>query len=209
VTIHRYRLPAGRRVATLVAAALLAACSAEPAARPSGSSAPGPRPPPPAAAGFVRTCESSVYGELDDGWRKQSLVVGPLAFVYLEEAAEWPPGNLRRHGNGYYGQKVLVAVDNGATVTVTVPAADRARLSLLYDPATWKDSGRYQVADGDPAVTFQSCEAAEHPYGADHTQFNGGFVVAGPGCASLEVSTPAWRTPRRVTVSFAAGRCRS
>jgi hypothetical protein len=72
-----------------------------------------------------------------------------------------------------------------------------------------KEDKRYRIADGDTAVTFQSCPPAQTPLGADGTQFNGGFLVAGPRCATLEVSTPQWRAPRRVTVSFGAGRCRA
>jgi len=56
-------------------------------------------------------------------------------------------------------------------------------------------------------VTFRSCPPEQTPPGAGGTQFNGGFLVAGARCATLEVSTPQWRTPRRVTVSFGAGRC--
>lgn len=95
-----------------------------------------------------------------------------------------------------------------SAVTLTVPAAERRHLALLYDPAAWKADNRYRLADGDTAVTFRSCPPEQTPPGTDGTQFNGGFLVAGPRCATLEVSTPAWRTPRQVTVSFGAGRCR-
>jgi hypothetical protein len=57
-------------------------------------------------------------------------------------------------------------------------------------------------------VTFEACRPSEHPFGAEDTQFNGGFVVAGPRCATLEVSTARWAKPRRVRVSFGAGHCR-
>jgi len=166
----------------------------------------------PAAAGpagaFVRTCESSVCGDLGDGWRKQSVVVGPLAFVALRHAATQPAADFRRRGGSYQGLKVLAVVEAGATVTLTVPATERRHLSLLYDPAAWKEDNRYRIADGDTAVTFQSCPPEQTPFGADGTQFNGGLLVAGSRCATLEVSTPVWRTPQRVTVSIGAGRCR-
>jgi hypothetical protein len=200
----------------------LAACTAEgPAGRAAGATAAPAAPttaattPPPAgqpasrsARPFVRTCESSVYGDLGDGWRKQSVVVGPLAFVALRYAATQPSADFRRRGGHYQGLKVLAVVEAGATVTLTVPAAERRHLALLYDPAAWKEDNRYRLGDGDTAVTFQSCPPEQTPPGADGTQFNGGFLVAGARCATLEVATPAWRTPRRVTVSFGAGRCR-
>jgi len=198
----------------------LAACTAE---EPAGSTAAPPAPTtvastrPPAgqhasrsarpAGAFVRTCESSVYGDLGDGWRTQSVVVGPLAFVALRAAATQPAVDFRRWGGRYQGLKALAVVKAGTTVTLTVPATERRHLSLLYDPADWKENNQYRLGDGDTAVTFQSCQPEQTPLGADGTHFNGGFLVAGARCATLEVSTPQWRTPRRVTVSFGAGRC--
>jgi hypothetical protein len=210
---RRHRARPDRLVAALVAAGLAGACTAAPASRPGGSSSEPPavaptRLPPP--AGVVRTCESSVYGELEPGWRRDSVVAGPLAFVSLRQAATWPADQLRKRSGGYPGQKVLAVVETGATVTVTVPAAERRHLALLYDPSAWAPGDNlYQVADGDPVVTFEGCRAGESPYGADTTQFNGGFVVVGARCATLEVSTPTSSRPRRVPISFGAGRCRS
>jgi hypothetical protein len=195
----------------------LAACTAEePAGRAAGPTAPPAaattaattRPPPGPPGAFVRTCESSVYGDLGDGWRAQSVVVGPLAFVALRYAATQPAADFRRRGGGYQGLKALAVVAAGATVTLTVPPAERRHLALLYDPAAWKEDNHYRLGDGDTAVTFQSCPPEQTPPGADGTQFNGGFLVAGARCATLEVSTPAWRAPWRVTVSFGAGRGR-
>jgi hypothetical protein len=195
----------------------LAACTAEePAGRAAGpAAAPAApttvattRPPAGPAGAFVRTCESSVYGDLGDGWRTRSVVVGPLAFVALRDAATQPASDFRRRDGRYQGLKALAVVEAGAIVTVTVPAAERRHLALLYDPAAWREDNRYRIADGDTAVTFRSCPPAQTPPGAGGTQFNGGFLVDGPRCATLEVSTPAWKAPWRVTVSFGAGRCR-
>jgi hypothetical protein len=211
----RWRRPRPSALAAAGLVVALAACTAEaPAGRAVGSTAaPSPttaaptRPPGPAGA-FVRTCESSVYGDLGDGWRKQSVVVGPLAFVALRYAATQPAVDFRRRGGRYQGLKALAVVKAGATVTLTVPPAERRHLSLLYDPDSWTENNHYRLADGDTAVTFQSCPPEQTPFGADGTQFNGGFLVDGPRCATLEVSTPERRAPRRVTVSFGAGRCR-
>jgi hypothetical protein len=208
---RRRRWPSALAAAALAVA--LAACTAEaPAGRAAGSTttpaAPTTAAPPGPAGAFVRACEDSVYGDLGGGWRAQSVVAGPLAFVALRYAATQPAADFRPRGGRYQGLKALAVVDAGATVTLVVPAAERRHLSLLYDPAAWREDNRYRVADGDTAVTFQSCPPAQLPPGADGTQFNGGFLVAGPRCATLEVSTPQWRAPRRVTVSFGAGRCR-
>jgi hypothetical protein len=205
--------------AGLLAMVALAACTAEkPAGRAAGpTAAPAApttaavattRPPAGPPGAFVRTCESSVDGDLGDGWRARSVVAGPLALVALRHAATQPAADFRRRGGGYQGLKVLAVVEAGATVTLTVPTAERRHLALLYDPAAWNEDNRYRLGDGDTAVTFQACPPAQTPPGAGGTQFNGGFLVAGARCAALEVSTPAWRTPRRVTVSFGAGRCR-
>jgi hypothetical protein len=195
--------------------ALAAACTGEPAGRSGGPTAmpaapttvATTRPPAGPAGAFVRTCEASVYGDLGGGWRAQSVVVGPLAFVALRYAARQPAADFRRRGGRYQGLKVLAVVEAGATVTLTVPPAERRHLALLYDPAAWREDNRYRIGDGDTAVTFQSCPPEQTPAGADGTQFNGGLLVAGSRCATLEVSTPEWSRPRRVTVSFGAGRC--
>jgi hypothetical protein len=163
---------------TLAAAGLvvaLAACTAEePAGRAAGPTAAAPttvattRPPAGPAGAFVRTCESSVYGDLGGGWRAQSVVVGPLAFVALRHAAAQPAADFRRRGGHYQGLKALAVVAAGTTVTLTVPAAERRHLALLYDPAAWKEDNRYRLGDGDTAVTFRSCPPEQTPPGADH-----------------------------------------
>jgi len=57
------------------------------------------------------------------------------------------------------------------------------------------------VADGDRAVTFHSCRGSDYP-----TQFNGGFVVAGPRCAKLNV-VASGREPTTLILSFGVRRC--
>jgi len=58
----------------------------------------------------------------------------------------------------------------------------------------------YAIGDGDPAVTLEACTESS-------TQLNGGFVVAGPRCASLDVYINGRREPEPLVVSFGAGKC--
>jgi hypothetical protein len=163
---------------------------------------------------FVRTCETSVYGTLDDPtWRKQSVIAGPLVFYSADEYAEQPASLFAPIGgnDGYYaGQKLLVLIRRGAVATVVVPESERRHARLLYNPADWNDRNAYTDKDGETTVTFEGC-----PKGASAavgrrlnamTQFNGSFVVAGVRCLPLEVRVRG-RGTIPVTLSFGAGRC--
>ena len=164
---------------------------------------------------FVRTCEMSVYGTLDDpAWRTHSVVAGPLVFYSADQYAEQPaslfaplPGN-----DGYYaGQKLLVLVRRGAVATVIVPESQRRYAALLYNPAAWNDRNAYRIEDGESAVTFKACKKGETaPVGGPlnaMTQFNGAFVVAGVRCVPLEVLVRGQEGTSPVTLSFGASRC--
>lgn len=172
---------------------------------PSESSSPGPFP-----GAFVRTCETSVYGDLGRGWREDEkvVVIGPLAFLYPGGYANAPRKWFIRHGAGYYSQKVLAVVDQGAVMTVAIASPATRVASLLYDPAGF-EQGRYEVSDGERAVTFQACPKGDALIGPPNraTQFNGGFIVAGPRCVSLEVWVGNNRTPKYRVLSFGMGDC--
>jgi hypothetical protein len=72
----------------------------------------------PTQRAFVRTCEASVYGTLDDPtWRKHSVIAGPLVFYSADQYAEQPASLFAPivGNNGYYaGQKLLVLIRRGA-----------------------------------------------------------------------------------------------
>jgi hypothetical protein len=94
---------------------------------------------------------------------------------------------------------VLVIVDRGATVQVDVPQIERRDVSLLY--ATAQPPGPdYRVRDGDSRVVFHACPDRA-------TQFNGGFVVAGPRCVGIDVRTDGGRRSRE-SIPFGVGSCR-
>ena len=152
---------------------------------------------------FVRDCESAVYGELDKGWRRESLVVGPLSFAYGKSYKRRTPDEFRGRNARYFPSKVLVVVENGAVASVTIPASAHRHASLLYDEGSFGTGGRVRVDAGDHRVTFKACRKGESPFAVRETQFNGAFIVAGPRCVPLRISIDGART-RRVAFSFGA-----
>jgi hypothetical protein len=164
---------------------------------------------------FVRTCEMSVYGTLDDpSWEKRSITAGPLVFYSADQYAQQPASLFAPIAgkDGYYrGQKLLVLVQRGAVATVVLPKSQRRYAALLYNPAAWNDRNAYRIKDGETAVRFKACKEGETaPVGAplnEMTQFNGGFVVAGARCVALEVLERGEQGTTPVTVSFGGGPC--
>jgi hypothetical protein len=168
----------------------------------------------PTQRAFVRTCEASVYGTLDDPtWRKHSVIAGPLVFYSADQYAEQPASLFAPivGNDGYYaGQKLLVLIRRGAVATVVVPESEGRYARLLYNPADWNDRNAYTVKDGETTVRFEGCPKGETatvggPLNA-MTQFNGSLVVAGVHCVPLEVLVRGQGTIP-VTLSFGAGRC--
>jgi hypothetical protein len=164
---------------------------------------------------FVRTCATNVYGKLGPrGWRRHSIIAGPLAFWYADEYATArasmfapAPGSSDR----YRGLKLLVLVRPDAVATVIVPESERGAAALLYNPANWNHPKGYRIEDGDSAVTFEACKKGEtigtsSPLN-EMTQFNGAFLVAGVRCVPLEVFVQGRQETIPVTLSFGAGRC--
>src|SRR5437870_1533489 len=97
---------------------------------------------------FVRTCETSVYGDLGPSWRRTALAAGLIAFVGPASAGVAPADDFAAVGGKYRSVKALAVVDQGAEVTVSVSAGDRAHAALLYDPSAFSDQGLYSLADG-------------------------------------------------------------
>jgi hypothetical protein len=142
----------------------------------------------------VRSCKTAVYGQLAHGWRSSPDTVraGVISFLYGRSYRNAPPRQFRESGSGaslrYPGQKLLVVVDRGATVTVEIGSEDQGRTSLQYQPAI--PDPPYRISQGTTAVEFEGCPHAS-------TQFNGGFIVAGPRCVEVDVQyqgklTRAW-----------------
>jgi hypothetical protein len=190
----------------VVGSVLLAACGGAGASggaspSPSGVSTQGRKTTPSPAGSFVRTCESSVYGDLGKDWRDHSLVVGSIAFVGLPGAGARPRAEFAPDKEGFKSWKSLAVVERGTEVTVAVPIVQRRHVALLYDPEAFNS---HQMTDGDTEVTFRACGAESAFQGP--TQFNGAFIVDGPQCATLEVTAGKGRV-KRVQISFGRGMC--
>jgi hypothetical protein len=148
---------------------------------------------------FARTCDSSVFGDLGSDWRRGQIEAGPVVFVGAAGYANDPRKRFAAPGRFATSQKVLVVVRGSRPVEVSVRHPDAA---LSYDPARWGDRNVVPFRRGVPAVRFEPC-------GGDQrwTQFNGAFLLRGPGCVPVEVR-PQDATPISVMISFGAGdRC--
>jgi hypothetical protein len=140
----------------------------------------------------ARGCESAVYGDLGPGWEQRALRAGPIAFVGMARGVS--ADDVARY-NGMI--KVLLAVDNGAVVTLRVATADRSGVALDY---TSPFASR-RVAEGKPAMTFRACDPSNW---RPHTQFNGSFIVDRARCAHLDVHVQGRVQPIPVAISFGA-----
>jgi hypothetical protein len=129
----------------------------------------------------MRTCEQSVYGVLGDDWRSRNPSVGPVHLIGYDPAkASDPSWDVLRpdRTTGQYAIKVLLVIDRGPPVTISVAPEDRKLIALTYIPFRFN---LHRVTEGDASVTFEPC-------GKDaSTQFNGGFVFVRPLCAHFEL----------------------
>ncbi len=192
-----------RRWVLLVTVVLLMAC-ASPGDRPTSTDtlrSPAVSPSPNAPGLFVRACDDSVFGELGQGWKKASVIMGPIAFVGLPGYRDGPDRYFRsRHGR-YPALKVLAVVTGNGVISVSIAHRDTDRVRMMYDPSAWGDRNLYPLEAGDTTTVFGPCL----PHRS--TQFNGGFLVTGRTCATLEVSIGR-QEPLRRLVSFGGLHCR-
>lgn len=78
----------------------------------------------------------------------------------------------------------VAVVNAGATVTVAVPRAERGYVGLIYDKSKFSNDGLYRIKDLNWVVRFEACTDTKFNYG--YSQFDGGIVVAGRRCLSLD-----------------------
>lgn len=137
------------------------------------------------------------------GWaRTHAVSAGPLTLFFFQPISRLRPKLFAPVRRGHYRPiKVLAVVRAGRAVTLSVPAAERGRLSLLYAPGANRFRPAMRVRDGMTAVRFEPCAGDSEP----ETQFGGGFVVAGARCASLQVSVEGEPGPLPLSVPFGRG----
>lgn len=177
----------GRLALTLGVVALLAACSASTSddvsasgdAAPSEQSAAAPAESP-AEDHQRRDCNSSIAsfpatesGD-PDAEALRFLAMDDVAMIGAEELVPDSNGELTIH-------KAVAQVSDSADgpVTVSIDPADRDVARLSYDPAV---GGNIPLEEGVSVVVFEPCDGLL-------TQYNGGFVVNGPRCVHLTISS--------------------
>jgi hypothetical protein len=160
----------------------------------------GDPPASPDADVFVRSCESSVFGDLGAGWRKDAVLAGPVAFVGARGYEDDPKRSFVARGPRMAtAQKVLAVVVGDRPVIVSVQTRDAA---LFYDPSKWGQSNHVAFRRGDEVTRFEPCIGDAQR----STQFNGGFLVRRPTCVAVRVQIEGGRA-RVVLLSFGAGTC--
>jgi hypothetical protein len=159
---------------------------------------------PPEPAVFRRGCNSAVSGTLPPAWRDVSVIVGPIAFVWLAGGGSLSSRDLGSSERGYRALKVLVALKQGRQETVSIQRSERSKVSLLYDPSTFAATGRYAFDQGSAAVHFSACPGRARSWSAA-TQFNGGFIARGPVCLRLIVRDASGIATRSSLVPIARG----
>jgi hypothetical protein len=201
-----------RRAATAAAAVFAVGALAVPpvslALHGRGAAGPGPgapsipAPPPvarPAPGTILEACDSAIGMQLGKDWRKQSAHAGPLWFVEARQL----DATHDRHSPVAIGG-LAVAVPNNTKAWVTTAGAARGYFRFLFGPRDFTDGvdGTYTVANGEAGVTFVGCPAGQGLSSeSGYTLYGGYYLIAGsPRQVTLEVWTPASRTPARITL---------
>jgi len=157
----------------------------------------GERPVPP-RPDVVRGCDRHRTGVGYGGLSKQafraSLRVGPIALGSLRVLKRSQLPATRAGQRHFYSIESIAIVDAGAIVTVAVSPSDRDHVGLIYDESKFRSDGLYRIADLDDVVKFEAC--ADPTFNHGYSQFDGGFVVAGRRCFSLDIYVEGHRYRR-------------
>jgi hypothetical protein len=187
-------------LASICAVLLTANCTSGTSEEAAPSAEEGRLPASPDAGVFVRSCESSVLGDLGAGWRKDAVIAGPVAFVGARGYEDDPNRSFVARGPRMAtAHKVLAVVVGDRPVIVSVQTRDAA---LFYDPSKWGQSNDVAFRRGDEVTRFEPCIGVTQR----STQFNGGFLVRRPTCVAVRVQIEGGRA-RVVSLSFGAGTC--
>jgi hypothetical protein len=155
----------------------------------------------------VRGCDTRAEGGRPpaEAPRPGDVVLGPVALSGLKRVAS-RRGFEHYRSNHVYLIKAGAVVRAGVRATLVVGASARRRAKLTFAARRLRS-----VSDGDPAVTFEACDAGEPAFSYDgpvgsSTGFAGGFVLSRRGCVALEVRV-AGEPTMRANVPFGVGRC--
>jgi hypothetical protein len=157
---------------------------------------------------------------LRPGWRRHSVVAGPLTFLYARDLARqaFRPARailgdelrrardpsvrrriertLRRMPPGGLGiAELLVLVEPGRSATAVVPRSAQGRFALVYsrrarDAERPGAPGIIRLANGDRAVRFPSCDG-------ERWHYLGGIIANRPGCVPIDIQVGHGRLLRR------------
>ena len=150
-----------------------------------------------------RSCGSATSGNLGDPPASPgSVMVGPIRF----EAVHDPAGGLADGLSKVVSSKttylvfktpltIPATVAGGITVRITREIG-HVRLIYAQEDLDALSAGTYRLPDAPSEIFFESCGGA---------QYNGGFIMAGPGCAEVEATDEAGRLYGPVNISFTGG----
>ena len=152
-------------------------------------------------------------GPAPPGWASPSnatIAAGAIAWPELRQfASHLSPTSLAPGYGLALAVKALAHVEAGAVVRVSIPASERARLSLYYiqgDPRKESSSGElYRVADGETQVTFRACAPGTI---IGESGFPGYFIAAGAQCARVNIYTGSSSRPLQRQIPSRAQRGR-
>lgn len=155
-----------------------------------------------------RDCRTAIVG--DSPGSDLSLMVGPhdwigpLILLNLSDAPQLPERLLTPLDGEVAILKYVTQIQGTDTVWLAVAPEHRERASLIYivrGPNRTQD-GRLPLDAGYPVVRLKPCEPLI-------TQYNGGLLVSGVGCITLEVYVrDAFVPPLTRTIPFGLESCR-
>lgn len=147
--------------------------------------------------------------------RRGDIATPSVIFHGLRSAVRFDPDDAHRPGGGDAGFKAGLSVRAGPVVVVELATRGDARIALDFDREEWGREGRTLAAgDGQRAVRFIPCPPDEPRFSGPGTvgrwtQYNGGLLIATPGCATLRLLRDGSRAERApLAVGVPAARCR-
>lgn len=154
----------------------------------------------PLGADVVRTCRTSGKGGVSARSYADSLVVGPIALGSLGNATDDVLPNRPPQSSSFPAVESIAVLRAGSSVTVAIPSRERPFVGFIYDTRKFRDDGLYRIGELDHVVRFVAC--TDRRFNGGVSQFDGGIVVDGPRCVSLEfhIDSSARVVRRRVGI---------